>query len=437
MSDCDTVPTDVGIHSVLFVPFKEASMSQCPFKNILDPDIYTDGSHHAVFAEVRKQSNGLAYIEDPLTGVPYWAVTKRGVADYVCKRPLLFSSAAKTILPKEMPEEEIALSRLMLVNMDPPEHVKDRRIVRNAFTPKAVQGYEARFREVARATIDRIAHKGRCEFVTEVAAELPLVAIMSLCGIPMSDKEQFFDWTNTMIFTEDEDMSGPEGVAASQAAAIEVYAYAANLAEKHKTEPLTDIVGALLDGTVNDEKLTPEEFQLFFLMLIAAGNESTRSVIAHGMRLLIDHPDQLQKLIDDPELISFAVEEILRFNPAFVQMRRTVMEDTIIEGQQLNAGDKMVLNWQAINHDPDIFEDPETFDVERFKRQPELASQHRAFGNGEHFCIGAHMSRLEMQVMFEEIIPRLKNPRLSQPVQYVRDFFVNGIKAMHIEFDAA
>lgn len=410
-------------------------MQQCPFKNILDPDIYVGGGHHAVFAEVREQSGGLAYIQDPITNVPYWAVLKRDVADYVCKNPLLFSSQAKTILPKEMPEEEIALSRLMLVNMDPPEHVKYRRIVRNAFTPKTVQGYEQKFRQVAKETIDNIAAKGECEFVTDVAAELPLIAILSLCGIPMEDKKQFFDWTNTMIFTEDEDMSGTDGVAASQAAAIEVYAYAARLAEKHKTEPLTDIVGALLDGTVNDEKLTADEFQLFFLMLIAAGNESTRSVIAHGMRLLMEHPEQLQKLIDDPALIPFAVEEILRYNPAFVQMRRTVMEDVEIDGQQLKAGDKMVLNWQAINHDPDIFDKPETFDVERFKNNPQLASQHRAFGNGEHFCIGAHMSRLEMQVMFEELIPRMRNPQFAQPVEYVRDYFVNSIKAMRITFD--
>lgn len=410
-------------------------MSGCPYQNILDPDIYVGGNHHSIFAAIRDASEGLAYIEDPITGVPYWAVTRREVADYVCKNPLLFSSQAKTILPKEMPEEEIALSRLMLVNMDPPEHVKYRRIVRNAFTPKTVQGYEKRFREVAKETIDAIAAKGECEFVTDVAAELPLIAIMSLCGIPMTDKKQFFDWTNTMIFTEDEDMSGDEGVAASQAAAIEVYAYAAALAEKHKTEPLTDIVGALLDGTVNDEKLTDEEFQLFFLMLIAAGNESTRSVIAHGMRLLMENPQQLQKLLDDPSLIPFAVEEILRFNPAFVQMRRTVMEDVEVQGQQLKAGDKMVLNWQAINHDPAIFDEPERFDVERFRRNPELASQHRAFGNGEHFCIGAHMARLEMQVMFEELLPRLKNPQFAAPVEYVRDYFVNSIKAMPISFD--
>jgi cholest-4-en-3-one 26-monooxygenase len=238
-----------------------------------------------------------------------------------------------------------------------------------------------------------------------------------------------------MIFTEDEDMSGVDGAIASQTAAIEVYAYAASLAEKHKTHKLTDIVGALLDGSVNDEKLTPDEFQVFFLMLIAAGNESTRSVIAHCMRLLMENPDQLQKLVDDPSLVPFAVEEALRYNPAFVQMRRTVMQDIEIQGQQLKAGDKMVLNWQAINHDPDVFANPETFDIERFKRNPELTSQHRAFGNGEHFCIGAHMSRLEMQVMFEELIPRLKNPKFAAPVEFVRDYFVNSIKSMHITFD--
>lgn len=410
-------------------------MSGCPYKNILDPDIYAGNQHHAIFADIRERSGGLAKIEDPITGVPYWAVTKREIADYVCKQPLLFSSQERTILPKEVPEEEVALSRLMLVNMDPPEHVKYRRIVRNAFTPKTVSGYEQRFREVAKETIDRIAAKGECEFVTDVAAELPLIAILSLCGIPMKDKQQFFDWTNTMIFSEDEDMTGEDGFAASQAAAIEVYAYAAALAEKHKTEPLTDIVGALLDGTVNDEKLTSEEFQLFFLMLIAAGNESTRSVIAHGMRLLIEHPEQRQKLLDDPSLIPAAVEEVLRFNPAFVQMRRTVMEDTEIDGQQLKAGDKMVLNWQAINHDPAIFDDPETFDVERFAKRPELSSQHRAFGKGEHFCIGAHMARLEMQVMFEELLPRMRDPQFAQPVEYVRDYFVNSIKSMPLTFE--
>jgi cholest-4-en-3-one 26-monooxygenase len=411
-------------------------MTKCPYHNLLDPDFYAEGNHHAALAEVRAASGELADLDDPLTGTPYRAVMKRGLADKICKEPLIFSSERMTAVPKEMPEEEMAMQRLMIVNMDPPNHIKYRRIARKAFTPKAVESYEARFREVAKEVVDKVAPKGRCEFVSEVAAELPLIAIMELCGIGMEHKQQFFDWTNTMFFTEDEDMSGDDSAMAAQAAAMEVYAFAAALAEKHKSEPLTDIVGALLDGEVDDEKLTAEEFQLFFLMLIAAGNESTRSVTAHGMRLLIENPDQLQKLVDDPTLIPFAVEEMLRFNPAFVQMRRTVTEDVEIDGHQFKENDKIVLNWHSINHDADIFDNPEKFDVERYKKMPDLHTQHRAFGNGEHFCIGAHLARLELKVMFEEVIPRLRNPKFSAPVEYVRDFFVNGIKTMHIEFNA-
>lgn len=410
-------------------------MSTCPYQNLLDPNLYAQGNHHKVLAEIRERGGALVDIDDPLTGIPYRAVMKRDLADKICKEPLLYSSERMTAVPKEMPEEEMVLQRLMIVNMDPPNHIKYRRIARKAFTPKAVESYEARFREVAKQVIDSVAGKGRCEFVSEVAAELPLIAIMELCGIGMEHKKQFFDWTNTMFFTEDEDMSGEESAIAAQTAAMEVYAFAAALAEKHKTEPLTDIVGALLDGEVDDEKLTPEEFQLFFLMLIAAGNESTRSVTAHGMRLLIENPEQLEKLVESPELIPHAVEEMLRFNPAFVQMRRTVTEDVEVEGKQLKENDKIILNWHSINHDPEIFENPEKFDVERFKKMPDLHSQHRAFGNGEHFCIGAHLARLELKVMFEELIPRLKNPAFSQPVEYVKDFFVNGIKTMHIEFE--
>lgn len=410
-------------------------MSTCPYQNLLDPNLYAQGNHHKVLAEIRGSGGALVEIDDSLTGVPYRAVMKRDLADKICKEPMLYSSERMTAVPKEMPEEEMLLQRLMIVNMDPPHHIKYRRIARKAFTPKAVESYEPRFREVAKQVIDNVAAKGRCEFVSDVAAELPLIAIMELCGIGMEYKKQFFDWTNTMFFTEDEDMSGEESATAAQTAAMEVYAFAASLAEKHKQEPLTDIVGALLDGEVDDEKLTPDEFQLFFLMLIAAGNESTRSVTAHGMRLLIENPDQLKKLVDNPALIPHAVEEMLRFNPAFVQMRRTVTADVEVEGQQLKENDKLILNWHAINHDPDIFENPEKFDVERFKKMPDLHSQHRAFGNGEHFCIGAHLARLELKVMFEELVPRLKNPKFSEPVDYVKDFFVNGIKTMYIEFD--
>ena len=260
------------------------------------------------------------------------------------------------------------------------------------------------------------------------------MAILDMMSVPKEDRKKVFTWTNEMFFQDDEDIGGEDAEAKAMEASANIYLYAGELAKKHAESPLTNIVGALLDGKVNDEHLTQDEFQAFFLMLIAAGNESTRSVTAHGMRLLIENPDQLQKLIDDPELIPDACEEMLRYNPAFIQMQRYVMEDTEYEGVEMKKGDLVMLNWHIINMDADLFESPLEFNVTR-AQDIALHREHRAFGNGEHFCLGAHLARLELQIMFKEILPRLRNQKFSKPVQYVRDNLVNGIKEMYITFD--
>lgn len=414
-------------------------MSQCPYTNLLDPDLYAAGNHHVKLQELRQQADApIIKIDDPITGIPYWAVLHREHVDEIAKNTAVFSSEARLTIPAEYDDETIAMQTQMLVNMDPPKHGKFRRIARNAFTPKAVESYHETFSRYTKEIIDAVASKGECEFITDVAAELPLMAILDLCGVPREDRSKFFTWTNQMMFQEDADIGGgdPEAAAAAaQAAAAEIYVYAGELAKKHAETPLTNIVGSLLDGEVEDEKLSEEEFQLFFLMLIAAGNESTRSVTAHGMRLLMENPDQLQMLVDNPEMIPDACEEMLRYNPAFVTMRRTVMEDTEVAGVPMQKGDKVLLHWHLINQDEEIFDDPMRFDITRAQRQPDLAREHRSFGIGVHFCLGAHLARMEMQIMFQEIIPRLRNPKFAEPVQYVRDYFVNGIKEMKITFD--
>jgi cholest-4-en-3-one 26-monooxygenase len=415
-------------------------MSQCPYANLLDPDFYAAGHHHDRLWELRQQADGAAVIniDDPITGIPYWAVLNREEADIIWKNPQLFSSEEKTAIPTEFDEEAIALNSQMMVNMDPPKHQKYRRIARNAFTPKAVDAYEETFRRYAKEIIDKVAIKGECEFITEVAAELPLMAILDLCGVPKEDRGKFFTWTNEMFFQEDADVFDgdlEQAKAKAQEAAANLFMYAGELAKQHAETPLNNIVGALLDGEVEDEKLTELEFQMFFLMLIAAGNESTRSVTAHGMRLLMENPDQLQMLVDDPEMIPGACEEMLRYNPAFIGMRRTAKEDTELAGQQIKKGDKILLNWHTINMDDSVFDEPLSFDITRPQRMPELYREHRAFGIGQHFCLGSHLARLELQVMFEELIPRLRNPKFAEPVQFMRDYFVNGIKSMPITFD--
>jgi cytochrome P450 len=409
-------------------------MSGCPFKNLLDPMTYAQGMPYEELARMRKDST-LQYMDDPITGVPYWAVLGIEEMDFVSKNPKLFSSAARTAFPMEYDQGMVDMVHShMFINMDPPDHIKFRKIVRRAFTSSAVEACEPMFRQHAKNIVDAVAKRGECEFLVEVAAELPLFAILDLLGVDHADRKQFFEWTNTMIFADDPDMatSVDDGIAAS----VEVLTYALKLVENHKSNPGNIILTSLLDASIDGEALSEAEFQFFFILLLVGGNESTRTVIAQGMRLLMEHPDQLQYLVENPDKIKDAVEEILRYNTAFIAMRRTATEDVEVAGKTIKAGDKVVLHYHSASHDERVFgDDALTFDVRRMERMPDLAKQHRAFGYGQHFCIGTHLARLELKVMFEEIIPRLRNPKFAEDPKYVKSFFVNAIKEMKITFD--
>lgn len=409
-------------------------MSQCPFANLLDPDTYAEGMPYQKLREIR-EAGPVVHMEDPLTGVPYWVVTRREDLDLVSKNPSLYSSAARSAFPMEYDQEMVdGIHANTIINMDPPLHQKVRRIVRNAFTPKRVESYEAKFREHARRIVDAVAQRGTCEFVEEVAAELPLIAILELLGVPLEDRKQFFDWTNTMIFADDPDMSISE--LEGQMASLEVIQYAMKLAAQHQHEPMDNITGALLDAELNGAPISEDLFGWMFILILVGGNESTRTVIAQGMRLLMEHPEQLQYLVDNPDKIANACEEILRYNTAFISMRRTAMHDTELGGQHIRQGDKILLHYHTINHDEDVFgPDAMAFDVTRAERMPDLYNQLRSFGIGQHFCIGTHLARLELRIMFEEIIPRLRNPKFQGRPQFVRSFFVNAMKQLNISFD--
>jgi cytochrome P450 len=253
-------------------------------------------------------------------------------------------------------------------------------------------------------------------------------------GVPLEDRKKFFDWTNTMIFADDPDMATSEEEA--QLAALEVIGYAMELAARHRESPMDNITGALLDAELEGQPVSEEMFGWMFILILVGGNESTRTVIAQGMRLLMEYPDQLQYLVDNPDRIPDACEEMLRYNTAFISMRRTAMEDTQLGGQHIKQGDKVLLHYHMVNHDEDVFgDDAMTFDVRRAERMPDLYNQLRSFGIGQHFCIGTHLARLELRIMFEEIIPRLRNPRFREDPEFVRSFFVNAVKKMNIRFD--
>ncbi|MEH6607024.1 MAG: hypothetical protein V7711_15685, partial [Pseudomonadales bacterium] len=221
-------------------------MSQCPFSNLLDPDTYANGMPYEELRRINREGGPVVKIEDPITGIPYWAITGQEEMDFISKKAKIFSSRERLAFPMEMDDGLIEVQRNTIINMDPPLHQKLRRLTRNAFTPSAVDAYIPLFQEHARRIIDAVVERGECEFVEEVAAELPLFAILDLLGVPTEDRKQFFDWTNTMIFADDPEMSIGEDE--GQLAAIMVIDYAMKLAAKYRENPKGTVLGALLEG---------------------------------------------------------------------------------------------------------------------------------------------------------------------------------------------
>lgn len=403
-------------------------MSKCPAHiDLVNPDNYARGVPNLWLKELRLDTP-VGWHEDPINGVGFWAITKREDLDFVSKNPKLFSSAERTCLMREMDEEAVIMQRMMMINMDPPEHLQNRRIVNKVFMPKVIDEKLAHIRHIAREIVDRVAARGECEFVSEVATDLPLIVICELMGIPREDRQLIFDCTNTMVFADDPDMSTSEED--GQAAAAEIYTYGMKLLEQHHKNPTDSITGMLVDS-VDGDALSEDEFCSFLLILLVAGNETTRTVTVNGMRLLLEHPEQLQMLVEDPGLIPNAIEEMLRHQPAVIQFRRTAMENVEVGGQAIKKDDKLIMFYPSANRDEALFDDSDAFDITR-----QNADEHRAFGIGEHFCLGSHLARLELLVIFEEVIGRLKNPQFAGPVKRLRSNFINGIKEMPIRFDA-
>jgi cholest-4-en-3-one 26-monooxygenase len=319
---------------------------------------------------------------------------------------------------------------MMMLQMDPPRHTRLRLIVNKGFTPRMISRLHERVREIARDIVASIAERGECDFVVDVAAELPLQVIAELMGVPQADRHQLFDWSNRMIGSEDPEYA----VAAEEAqtAAIEMFGYANELAVHKRANPSDDIISVLLQAEVDGERLSDLEFDLFFELLAVAGNETTRNLISHGMLALIENPDQRKLLLDDPQLLDSTVEEMLRWASPVMYMRRTARSDFEIRGETIREGDKVALWYIAANHDPDVFEDPHRFDLTR------SPNEHEAFGGGgPHFCLGTHLARLEIKVMFEEVLARIPEMELSGEVQRLRSNFINGIKHLPVAFNAS
>ena len=413
---------------------------KCPFQfDLMNPMTHNEGLPFEAFATLRQQCPVSYQTGAPQYGGDFWAITKRADLDYISKNPDKFSSSANLAHPQPggNDPESLEIMRQLIINMDPPNHVKYRRVVRNAFTSKAVNALEPLMREFAKDIIDNVASRGECEFVFEVSAEMPLFIICTLMEMPAHKRQTFASLVDVMIGMDDPELDvTPED---GRLAAAQIFEIAMELAASHKADPKGGtVIDALLNGIVEGESLDEFEFCTFFLILIAGAVETTRTATSQGMRLLMAHPEQHQMLIDDPSLIPDAVEEILRFYPPFIHMQRTATEDITVGEMDIKEGDLLKLFYPSVNHDPELFgDDAEAFDVTRGQRMPDLKNQHRTFGVGQHFCIGSHLARRELCIMFEEIVPRLRNPQLVASPHNLVSNFIPGIKRMDITFDAA
>ena len=399
-------------------------MAREDLADISDPDAYARGVPHDVFRTLRKEAP--VYFQKERKGRGLWALTKYEDIVMASKDPARFSSARGGTNLFDFEEEDLSLIRLMMLNMDPPQHAKFRRLVNYGFTPLVISFLEPRINLVTSQILDKIAPRGEIDFVKAVAAELPLMVIAELLGIPLEERAKVFDWSNRLIGFDDPDLG--TSVEDAKVAAMEVWFYANQLAESRKDQEGQDLASIILNAEVDGFRLTEAEFDAFFLMLLVAGNETTRNLISGGMLALLEHPTERARLLDDPPLIPSAVEEMLRWVSPIRCFRRTATCDIELRGQTIKENDKVVLYYSSANRDEDVFPDPDRFDV---GRKP---NEHLAFGVGEHFCLGSSLARLEIRIIFAELLRRFPDMQLAAPASHLRSDFINGIKRMPVKF---
>lgn len=406
----------------------------CPMNiDLVDPDTFMTGMPLGAFAGMRNQAPVFWHRQQGRPGDGFWAVTRYADLREVSRRPDVFSSAqqgsllhgAKPAASERSEQERSAPPPALLLDMDPPTHSALRRIVQRVFTPRMIRRLEPQLRAFAEDIVARALAKGEGDFVADVAAELPLLAIYELLGVPAADRGKIFDWSNRLIgFDDPEFRTSPEdGLLASG----QMYRYANELAVSRRQDPQDDIVTALLHAEVGGEALTVEEFDAFFLLLAVAGNETTRNAITHGMRAFFEHPGQWQLFrAERPETTT---DEIIRWGTPVMQFQRTATTEYVLGGQRIRAGDRLGLFYTSGNRDPELFAEPDHFDITR------APNEHVAFGGGgPHFCLGAHLARAEIRILFDTIADYMPDITPAGEPDRLRSMFINGVKTCPVRY---
>ncbi len=398
--------------------------------DLLDLDRFQRQEHHDMFTVLRSE-DPVHWTDEP-DGPGFWSITKHADLQNVNRDAEAFSAelGGITLLESSTLDEGMDMRGKIMVMTDPPRHTRYRLLVNKGFTPRMIGLLEAHLAYRAELIVDQVIEQGECEFVTDVAAELPLQAIAEIMGVPQEERHLLFEWSNRMVGADDPEYNkDPDSSADATMAAAELYMFASALGDARRDEPRDDIVTKLINAEIDGDSLTPEEFELFILLLAVAGNETTRNATAHGMHAFMTHPDEFAKLREHPELMESAVEEVLRWSSPVLYFRRQATRDVELRGKRIKAGDKIAMWHVSGNRDDEVFDDPFRFDITR------SPNDHVAFGGGgAHFCLGANLARLELRLIFSQLASRTPDMRISGEIERLRSNFIGGIKHIPVEF---
>lgn len=400
--------------------------------DLVDPARYArDGCPHAAWTRLRAE-DPVAWVEPP-GHRPFWAITRHADVVPIASQPRRFSSAHGIVLGSMSPTP---IPSQMIVLLDPPRHGPVRRVASRRFTPRAVRAQHAEVERITAELLERAATAGattECDFVERFAAPLPIAVIAWMLGVPRCDRGQLFLWTNEVIGKDDPEYRRPGETPAQtiRRARGELHAYFARLLELRRREPGDDLVSELVHAEIDGRPLTQEQLLAYCELMVEAGNETTRNAISGGLLAFCEHRAEWQRLRAHPELLPDAVEEILRWVSPIIHFTRVANEDCAIRGRTVRAGDQLALFWASANRDEDVFGDPFAFRVDR------RPNPHLAFGVGEHFCMGAHLARLELETMFRHLLARLELFEPSGPVERLGSAANAGLKHLPLRYRLA
>ena len=396
--------------------------------DLISPESFSQGHPYEQYHWLRDQAP--VYWHEEVDGAGFWVLSRFDDVFRVGHDPKRFSSEP-TIMIDDPPPDAAVLGdpdnpRQMMLMMDPPLHTQYRKLISREFMPGQASALVPRLRELAKQIVDAVIDRGQCDFVTDIAGEMPSFVIAELMGLPLDDGRRLYELTE-IIHTSPEVL--PEG--AGDNAVVQMFGYAAEVfVEKSKT-PADDLASQLIHAEIDGQKLDQLDFQLFFMLLVDAGGDTTRNLLSAGVLTLLEHPEQLAALRAKPELVPDARDELLRWVSPVVYMRRTATEDVELHGQKFSAGDKVVMYYGSANRDARAFDAPDKFDI---YRKP---AKHLAFGHGTHVCLGQHIARAEIDAMLTEVIARMDSLELAEPPVWLQSNFISGPQSMPVSFSPA